>query len=426
MFTFKDFDVNVEESILSNGIPILLFQKNGMPIHMEIRFASGGRFVPKGKEGLSHFVEHMIVAGSKKFPTKDKMAAHIEQLGGIFGASITTDAMSVRVEVAGKEDIKEGTFLIREMLTESLFDNKTIETERGSILNEIRDKVSNPSRYVWDLYSKLFFQDTDAGRSNLGSTKSVESISREDLYSFYDNMLVSGRAVIVVSGDIGLDQVVNELESGLTLRASEKYRFEEALPVIRDKSIMAHNYPKQDQVHLVIGFRTAGIKDLDTVPLDLLSTIFGGGRASVLKRKLRYEKGLVYSVGTSSYNFSNAGAWSVKTSTSRDKLQEVVNIITDEFARIASGGVTREELEFAKDKVAKSSRRRMQTSASWVRRHVHNELVGNPMRLPEYLNSISSIKKSDLSRVGKSYFKPGLWYLAMCGDVNETSVVVNY
>ena len=68
----------------------------------------------------------------------------------------------------------------------------------------------------------------------------------------------------------------------------------------------------------------------------------------------------------------------------------------------------------------------MQTSASWVNRHIFNELVKNPVRLPDYLNTVVSTTKSDLSRVGKKYFKPGLWYLAMCGDVDENIVKVNY
>ena len=426
MFTFNDFGINVEESTLSNGVPVLLLQKKGMPVHIGVRFASGSRFDPVDKEGLSHFVEHMIVAGSKKFPSKDKMAIYIEQLGGIFGASTSSDAMSIKLEVAGKEDFKEGVLLLREMLTESLFDEKTIETERKSIFNEIKDKISNPSRYIWDLYSELFFQETEVGKSTLGSKDSVGSITREDLLDFYESMLVSGRSVIVISGDISFDQVISELERGLPLRISDKYSFKNTIPVVREKKVTVRNYPKQDQIHLVLGFRTVGLKDSDTIPLAVLSTIFGGGRASVFSKRLRYEKGLVYGSGTHSYRFSNGGAWVVKTSTSKDKIQEVVDIITEEFTRIASGGVTKEELEFAKDKITKSSRRQMQTSASWVSRHIFNELVKNPVRLPDYLNTVVSTTRSDLSRVGKKYFKPGMWYLALCGDVDENIVKVNY
>jgi len=426
MYTFKDFGISAKNSTLSNGVPVLLLQKTGMPIRIEIRFASGSRFDPPDKVGLSHFVEHMIVAGSKKFPSKDKLAIHIEQLGGIFGASTSADDMSIKVEVVGKEDFKEGVSLLREMLTKSLFDNKTVETEKGSIFKEIGDKVSNPSRYIWDLYPELFYQGTDAGKSNLGSLKSVKEISKRDLLDFYENMLVSGRAAIVISGDIKLDDVINQLESGLPLRNSEKYHFEKELPVIRGKSVLIRNYPKQNQVHLLLGFRTTGIKDTDVVPLDILSNIFGGGRASVLTKRLRYEKGLVYGVNTLSHNLSNAGTWTVKTSTSKDNLQEVVDIITKEFKRIATGGVTEEELKFAKNNITKSSRRRMQTSGAWVSRHIKNVLVENPVQFPDYLNAVVSTEKSDLSRVGKKYFLPNSWYLAMCGDVDKKSVVVNY
>ncbi len=426
MFTFKDFGIKIEEATLKNGVPLLLLQKKGAPIHMEIKFASGSRFDPGGKEGLAHFVEHMITAGSKEFPSKDKLAVFIEQLGGIFGANTASDSITLRLEIAGKEDFAGAVLLAREMLTESLFQKKTVETERGAILKEIGDWASNPSKYVWELYSELFFQGTDVGRSNLGNTDSVSSISKEDLYSYYQDMLTSGRAVIAICGDIELDQVVAELEDGLPIPTSNKYIFEQALPVVRENSIKTHNYPKQEQVHLVVGFRTTSTKSLDEIPLNLLSTIFGGGRAAVLTKRLRYERGLVYGVGTSSQNFSNGGAWSVKTSTSKDKVQEVLDIICEEFARIAIGEVSNDELEFAKDKIIKSSRRQMQTSASWVHRHAYDLLVGNDMYFPEYLNAIAEAKVEDLVRVGKKYFKPGLWYLAVCGDVDESSIKVNF
>jgi len=426
MLTIKNFDVIIKEATLSSGVPVLLFQKKGMPIHIELLLASGSRFDPIGKEGLAHFVEHMIVAGSNKFPSKDKLATYIEQLGGIFRAGTSADTMSLKVEVAEKADFAKSVLLLKEAFTEALFDDKVIENERGSIFKEMGDKLSNPSKHIWDLYSELFFQDTEVGKSILGTEESVSTISKEDLHGYYQNMLVSGRAIVAVCGDIEIGQVVSELETGLPLRISKKYYFGESLPVVRNRSMLTHRYKDQKQVHIIIGFRTTGIKNQKTIPLNIISTIFGGGRASALSRKLRYEKGLVYSVGTYSHHLSNGGAWVVKTSTSKDKLQEVVDIITKEFSRIESGGVTKEELEFAKAKIIKSSRRQMQTSASWVDGHIRKELVGNSMRLPEYLNMINSTKKSDLADIGREYFKPGAWYLAMCGDVDETSVIVNY
>lgn len=426
MITIKDFDTKIKRATLSSGLPILLFQKNGMPVHTEIRFASGSRFDPVGKEGLAHFVEHMITAGSNKFPSKDKIATYIEQLGGVFSASIGADHISIKVEVAGKEDFTKSVLLLKEMLTESLFNTAVIETERESIFKEMGDKVSNPAKYLWDLYPGLFFQDTNVGKSNLGSKESLTSVSKKHLYEYYQKMLVSGRAVIAVCGDIELDQVVNALETGLPLRTSKRYEFGEVLPVVRNKSIAAHMYPNQEQVHLLIGFRTCGLNSTETIPLDILDTIFGNGRSSVLARQLRYEKGLVYTVGTLSHNFSDAGTWTVKTSTSKEKLQEVVDIITKEFSRIASGDITEEEIKFAKEKMAKSSKRQMQTVASWVGEHIHKELTGNTMLLPDYLNAINSIKKTDISKVGEKYFKPNAWYLAMCGDISASDVTVNY
>jgi len=426
MHTFKDFNIENKEATLSNGTRILLLKKDGSPIHIEMAFASGSCFDPKGKEGLSHFAEHMILAGSNTFPTKDKMSTYIEGIGGIFGARTSSELMSVGVEVVDKSDFKHTGILLKEILTESLFKEATIETERGSILAEIGNKETSPTRYVWALFKTLCFQGTNYGGFILGDKKSVSSITRKDLISFYENMLTSGRATVVISGDIGLSDITSVLESSLPLRLSNDYYFEKELPVVRDKKIMVRKYPKHDQVHLAVGFRTCPAKNPDSIPLYLVSAILGGGRASTLFRRLRYEKGLVYGVSSFSGQLSRGGTYGVKTSTSKDSLQEVLDIIVDEFKHVVDGKITEQELQFIKNKLIKSKRRHLQTSASWVRNHVNDYLIRNPMTVPDELNAIEKITLEDLQRVGKKYFKKDSWYLAMCGDIEEKDFSVNY
>ncbi|MFH1648829.1 MAG: pitrilysin family protein [Patescibacteria group bacterium] len=426
MHTFKDFNIELEETTLSNGIRVLLLKKENAPICIEVAFASGSSFDPEGKEGLSHFTEHMILAGTETFPSKDKLAGYIENVGGVIGARTSPEFLSVRVEIVDKDDIECVGTILKEVFTRSLFTQNSIETDRKAILSEINDKVSSPSGYVWEIFKNIAFQKTVYEHNIPGSKDSVKAITRGDLLSFYEEMLSSGRAIAVASGDIEIDELTRTIEDNITIKNSENFNFDKEVETVRDESIVIKKYPGQEVTHLIIGFRTCPITDDDVSSLYVISDILGGGRASSLKKKMRYEKGLVYGVSANSVNFARAGFFSIKTSVSNKNLQESLDIITEEFNRVREGKISEEELNFAKNRIIKSKKRKLQTSESWVKEHISNYLAGNLVTVPDELNDLEKITLKELGRVGEKYFKKDSWYLAMCGDVEEKDFSINF
>jgi len=72
---------------------------------------------------------------------------------------------------------------------------------------------------------------------------------------------------------------------------------------------------------------------------------------------------------------SDAGAWVIKTSTSKDKLQEVVDLICDEIKRVSDNGLSEDDIHFAQKKLIKSKRMQFQSSGSWVEWHATEEMI---------------------------------------------------
>ncbi len=427
MIKLQDLRTTRHETTLSNGIRLVFFERPGTPLSLRAHFFSGARFDPSGKEGLAHFMEHMIVAGTKRFPTKDKLAAHIEQYGGGFSAFTGSEGLAVNVSVADPADVNVLTEVLDEILTKGLFDEKTLETERGSIFKEIGDRNSSPEKRLWELYAKLFFQEQDLGHSPLGTEKSVQSISKTDILNYYNTKLVSGRAVFVASGGSNLETLKQKLEL-ISIPSGGDLKIGKPLPVIRKEDTLVEPYIGKDQVYLMIGFRTCESFHLDMPALDLIATILGGGRASTLTRLLRQEKGLVYSVSAGSSGYSDAGTWRVKTSTGRKNVQEVLDIVCSEFNRVEGGKLTSSELRFAKDKTIKFQRMGLQTSGSWVDFHSYRELITPTIHwtVENFVQEIYSVTMEDLARVGSKYFTKGSWFLAMCGDIDKDKVTVNF
>ena len=426
--TLEDFGVKRQETTLSNGARLVLFQKKGAPHYLRAIFFAGSRFDPFGKEGAAHFLEHLIVAGTKNFRTKDKLASYIEKFGGIFNASTSADSFDLNVAVGDPSDFDRIVELFHEMLLEPLFDEKIIETERGSIFSEIGNMKSNPGSMIWEVWRNILFQDTVSGRSILGSEKSVGSIVRKDIIDFYNRRIVNGKMVFIASGGVKINDLKKELENKALVRGLRERLSIEDLPVIREKNLLIEKYSGSNQIHLAFGFRSSSESHHDGPALDLLATVVGGGRASLLQRKLRYETGLVYSVNARQQSFCDSGSWVIKTSTSKSKFNEVLNVIVLELKRIQHFGLSREELEFAQDKIEKSKRMDMQTSGSWVGFHSLRELFRHDevWTLSDYISEIRSVTPEKILTAAQKYFGSDKWYLAACGDIEESDIKVDW
>ena len=141
---------------------------------------------------------------------------------------------------------------------------------------------------------------------------------------------------------------------------------------------------------------------------------------------MRLEKGLVYSVNAWSLESTDAGAWIVKTSTSKDNAQEVTTIITDEVKRVLDKGLTKEEVMFAQNKIVKSKRMELQSSGSWVDWHATKELTSElPHTLADYTKDIIDVTPEMTMSVAQKYFGNNKWYLGMCGDIAKKDIVVS-
>jgi len=426
--SFSDLNVSRHTTVLKNGLRVALFEKPGAPISIALSFLCGYRFDPVGKEGLAHFTEHMISSGTKKFPSNEALATFIDGLGGSYNAGTGMDALSILVSIVEEEDFVQAITLIDEIVNRPLFNDKVVETERTSILQELGRIESTPDEYLSIVEQGLFFQDTLCSRSGIGTKSTIAAITKKDMQLYHKQMFTSGRAQMTICGDISINKVVSILEKGLTLRKSKLFVKGKLLPVVRKEAIKVKEFTTNDHLSINFGFRVGPMFTEDTIALSVLSNIFSSGFASSLYRRLRSEKGLVYSVDAGYCGGYDFGSFSVSTETDKKDLQEVLDIICGEFKRSVLGKVTNKELRFFKQQGIKAQKRYMETSGSWVGFHAYGELIGDKewLTLPEYLKKFNKVAVADITRVAKKYFRKDSWYLAICGNIKEKDITVNY
>lgn len=429
MFNLKDFGVAKNTATLQNGSKIFHYYKPNTPISTAVIFDAGSSNDPIGKEGLAHFCEHILFKSTKKFKDETETGLFLESIGGQANAFTGVDFLGVTADVALASDFPKVVDFIHELTRDSLFEETKIETERGTIVGEIADYESNPAFYIQDLTQQLLFQNTYAARSIAGSKETVGGISREDLFNFYSSRIAKSNMSIAVAGGIEFDEILNLFNNTFNQEEVSNGKLNKPeLPFAREQSIKIKKYVDTDQVFIGFSFRTCPYIQKDTGILSIIKTIIGDGFSSSLFRKLRTENGLVYSLDVSSEGSFDRGYLSVITSTSKDRVQKVIDVLAEEFKRLNAGDISEDELLLAKNKIIKSKIRQMQTSGSWVGFHL-TEIIFNPQNtldLADTLNEVEKISLQDVARVAKNYFSSDKWFVSMCGDMKEEDFEIGY
>lgn len=416
--TLGDFGVNLHKAQLKNGSNVFLFQRKGMPIYIRTIFFAGSRFdaIP----GVAHFLEHMLLAGTKKFPKKNLIAEHIQRVGGDFGASTSPNSLRINIEIPEASDLSVGIEVLNEIINESLFDPTTIENERGSIVSEFQSKLSNPKEYVNEVSRRLSLQSLAAGQSTLGGIDNIQKISVDNLLGHKNRFLTSGRVAFIVSGGVEPEELLNTLEQ-VALPISERFEIAEKLPITNNQTMEVVQYPGTKELQVVFSCRTSIENYKEYCALKVLNDLIGNGRGSRLITRLRYENGLVYNISSSIIESPDWGIFSIKLSCDKNNFQKVKEIIFEEFESLIKNGVSESKLEDTKTKISKGSVRHSQTSESWVDSHETQSLFypENLKTLADYIETVNSITNNDLQEVINKYLKRENFVIAICGDYLE-------
>ncbi|MFA6518666.1 MAG: pitrilysin family protein [Candidatus Shapirobacteria bacterium] len=421
MLKLSDLNLSLETVKLKNGIKIVNFRRSGAPLAIRCLFFAGSRF--DDIEGSSHFLEHLLVAGTKKHPSKDKLASYVENNGGILGAVTGMDNLTINLSLGDPHDIPIASEVLKEIIFNPIFEDKIIENERQAIYRELSDRKSNPSKAIGTVNRQLFFQNTILGRSTLGTEESIKSIKKEDILFYYQNNILTGQMVLVTSGDISIDVIKNEfafLESIKFIIKTPK----KDLEINQKKRVLIEKFSQNDQITFSYAFRTGNIFNSLNPALSIMIQALASSRSSKLITRLRYENGLIYGINSWHDQLFDGGVWGFQTATSKSNFQKVIELIESELTTLTEVGLSTQELEFVKNKIIKSSRLNLQTSESIVNFHAYKQFIDSnkPWTVQEYTKDLEKVDCDLVKTTATKYLDPARSLLAICGDINEKEI----
>lgn len=362
-------------------------------------FPVGSRYEMEPLMGISHFIEHLIFKGTRKYKS-EQISEIFDSLGAKVNAFTGKEMTCYYVHLLSN-NLPKAAGLLAHMLKEPAFRKKDIESERKVILQEIAMYEDSPDEQVHDYFAEAAFKGTSLGHPIIGNRKTVSEIKKEEIKDYYEEYYLKNRLYISAAGSLSEDYIT-EIALSFDGSAEGKTR---TLELPADGENYKLEIRDTAQTHVCLGFRIFGAGHKDRFAMAVLDSLLGGMMSSRLFKEIREKRGLTYSTFTYSTYYREAGYICAYSGTSHSKLYEVVKITLDEFHRLTEEEPSLEELNKAKENVKSSivlSSENMRARMTLLGKSL---LSGEELlTLSETIKRIDEVKPQDIKRIAREYF----------------------
>jgi len=388
--------VSVEITKLKNGLTVATDSISGIgTAAVSIAFGAGSRSETPDEHGLAHLLEHMAFKGTSR-RTALQIAEEIEQVGGDLNAATGIEQTSYDARVL-REHVPLALDILSDILTDPLLTEEELAREKGVILSEIGATEDTPDDLVYDLAHATAFTGQSIGRPILGTPQSVTALDRTAISNFLGRHYKGERGVVVASGAVDHKEVVRLAEDylgGIAAAAGP------SVPPAVWTGGEVRTERDLEQAHLVLAFPGRALGDKDTLALQVFSNILGGGMSSRLFQEVREKRGLVYSILSFHWAFSDTGLFGIYAGTGEEDLEELMPVMLDEIVGTTISA-TEKEVARAKAQMRMSLELAQESPASRTERLTRQLLtLGRPVGAGEILQRLDAVTLDDVKRVG--------------------------
>lgn len=432
----KSLKENITETRFDNGLVILTDRMPGVrSATLGFFFRVGARHEPIELHGISHFIEHCVFKGTARRSALD-IAIEQDRLGGNLDAFTSHEETGFAIKVID-DQLPKAFDLIADMLTNATFDEKDLASEQKVIIEEMKMVEDSPEECLGDLFNEAFFVDHPLGRNIAGTPETVKSFNHQNTRNYYEQVYNASNLVIASAGNVEHEALLDLAEKAFLTQRSLGTQREELGKDSANSAVSALNtHPpsmaapflvKQrkdlEQAHMIVATPFPAATDEWRYAADVLSNIIGGGTSSRLWQKVREERGLAYSVGTSSAMYQDCGVFSVYAGTSPEQTGEVVGLVLDELRNIVANGITLDELELAKQQARASLLLSLEDSASRAAALAQCEMIhGRQISTEETLGKLDAVSLENCANIANEYFVAEKLAFATIGDIDERSL----
>jgi zinc protease len=401
----QSFDVKT--TTLKNGMKVLVQEDHSIPsVALYVFYRIGSRNERPGTTGISHFFEHMMFNGAKKYGPGafDKT---LEAAGGGNNAYTSYD-VTVYQDWFPPTALETVFDLEADRIRDLAFDPAIIKSERGVVASERRSSVDNSNGGILDeqLWATAF-QAHPYHWPVVGWMVDIENWKMEDLKHHWEMGYSPSNATMVVVGDVTAEQIFQLAQKYIEPIPSHdpppKVTTQEA-PQLGEHRVTVKKFAQLPL--LMIGYHVPQSTDPDYYALNVFSTIVFAGQSSRMYTRLVDKDQLVLSIGARAGFAIDPTLFQINAEPKAGvDPQTVEKAIYEELERVKASGITDQELEKAKNIQLAGFYRQMKTINGRANALGSYEVYfGDYHKLFEASAAYQNVTKEDVQRVAAKYF----------------------
>jgi zinc protease len=400
--------LQVREHTLSNGMRLLIHQDHDVPnIALYFFYKIGSRNERPGITGISHYFEHMMFNGAKKYGPK-QFDIQMERAGGRNNAYTSRD-VTVYTNWFAKSALELMFDMESDRIRDLSFDPKIVESERGVVYSERRTGVdNNPAGALAEQVDAAAYTAHPYQWPVIGWASDIEAWTMEDLKAHFRMGYAPNNCVVVVSGDVTESEIL-----ALAKKYLEPIPRQEPPPPIRTQE---PPQPGERRIELRrpaslpllrISYHVGRTADPDDPAIRVLTNVLAGGRSSRLYRRLVERDQLVLNVNAFKSLSLDPGQLTISMQVRSGAIPAAAEkALYEELDHLVQSGITADELNKARNALLADHFRTMKTSAGKA------NLIGNYdvfhggwSKVNEVAQGLESVSAEDVQKVAAKYLR---------------------
>lgn len=392
---------------LPNGMKFIVLESRAIPnANMYTFWKVGSRNEQPGTTGLSHFFEHMMFNGSKKYGPK--MFDRTMEANGGSNNAYTSNDVTVYQDWFPASSLETIFSLESDRIGHLSIDPKLVESERGVVLSERSTGLENSNiRLLAQEVSGVAFQAHPYSWPVIGHESDIKAWTLADLNNYFKTYYAPNNAVAVIVGDVKVAEVkrlATKYFAAIPKRALPPAVRTVEPPQTGERRLFVTK-ASATSPNLLVAWKAPQANHPDYYALEVLQSILAEGKTSRLYQAL-VEQQLATSVGASGSDGFDPGLFYVyAVAAAKVPPAKLEQAVLAEVARVVKDGVTEEELQKVKNQKVVSLYRQLETingkaqNIGW-----YETFFGDYRKLDQAPESFKKLTRADIQAVAAKYF----------------------
>ena len=344
----------LQRATLSNGMKIVLAERQGLPVVQMSMLFGGGYAADQGRKlGTSSFTMGMLDEGAGELDAL-QFGDRVESLGAQLGSSAALDDSSAFLS-ALSENLDASIALYADMLRRPRFAEADMERVRAQWLAGIQQEKARPNSLANRLLPPLMYGEGHPYAipfSGSGTEASIASLTIDDLKAYHADFVRPDNATLIIVGDTSLEAITPMLEKHFGDWAAPATPVPQptiaAVPQQTQPRVFLVDQPGAIQATILAGQLAPPTTDGNSVEFDIANSVLGGEFTARLNMNLREDKSWAYGAYSFSAGAKGQRPWIAFAPVQIDKTAESLKEMQREITGYATGSAPATAEEVAK------------------------------------------------------------------------------